>query len=52
MVFVVLIEDNATYINEKECERGFCKEKKTFSSPMVFAGSENARKDVLKNAAD
>ena len=63
MAFVGLIEDNATDINEKECDRGYCIEKDnfvfyhasrvaTFSSPMVFAGSENARKDILKNAAD
>ena len=30
MVFVGLIEDNATDINEKECDRGYCIEKDNF----------------------
>ena len=30
MVFVGLIEDNATDINEKECDRGYCIKKDNF----------------------
>ena len=51
MFFVGLIEDNATDINEKECDRGYCIEKDNF---VFYHASRVATfsSPIQKNAAD